>query len=73
MAYRLLLAALFLSILVANGVASTKGLYWFIYLTHWGLILQTLQLMVSAAVPIQQLFQVLRNGTQRRRIVLAGY
>lgn len=53
--YRCLTAALFLAILVANGSITTKSTYWFIYLTQLGFVLQTLHMMVSAAVPIQQL------------------
>lgn len=53
--YRCLAAALFLSILVASGTTSESPTYWFIYLTDLGFLIQTLHLVTSAAVIVQQL------------------
>ena len=69
MTYRLLLAALFLSILVANGTTSGQGYYWFIYLTHWSLLLQTVQLMASAAVVLEHVYQ----PNQRKQKLIFGF
>lgn len=56
--YRCLAAALFIAILVANGCTTTQlASYWFIYLTQLGFIIQTLHLMIAAAVPIQLLLR----------------
>ena len=52
--YRCIIAALFLSILVADGSITDHPEYFFIYLTNLGFLLQTLHLVVSAALPIQQ-------------------
>lgn len=61
MAYRFMTAALFLSVLVFCTSRSSHPDYWFIYLSHIGFILQTLHLMVSAAVPVQFLL-LSQNG-----------
>ena len=53
--YRFLAAALFLSVVVYCGARSNHPEYWLIYLSHIGLILQTLHLTLSAAVPVQLL------------------
>lgn len=55
--YRCLAAALFIAILVANGCTTTQASYWLIYLTQLGFIIQTLHLMIAAAVPIQLLLR----------------
>lgn len=53
--YRFTVAALFLSVVTYCGSRSNHPEYWLIYLSHIGLILQTLHLVISAAVPVQLL------------------
>lgn len=55
--YRFLLAAFFLSVLVASGSTSTKPHLWFIYLTHLGFLVQTVHLVVSAALQVELLLK----------------
>lgn len=53
--YRFVVAALLLSISVFCLSVSQHPNYWFIYLSHNGLILQTIHLGVAAALPVQLL------------------
>lgn len=53
--YRFVLAALFLLTIVFGLSTSKDPNYWIIYFSHIGLILQTLHLIIAAAVPVQLL------------------
>lgn len=51
--YRFIVAALFLSILVAYGSTTESPSYFFIYMTNLGFIIETLHFVISAFVPIE--------------------
>ncbi|KZS20165.1 putative Rolling stone [Daphnia magna] len=60
--YRFVVAALLLSISVFCLSVSQHPNYWFIYLSHNGLILQTIHLGVAAALPVQLLLTPPKDG-----------
>lgn len=60
--YRFTAAGLYLGILVAAGTTSNHPSFFFIYLTHLGLILQTAYLILSAALPVQELLNANNGG-----------
>lgn len=69
--YRFVVAALFLAVVTFCGSRSNHPEYWMIYLSHIGLILQTLHLAISAAVPVQLLLLASRNRIDNEMLPLA--
>jgi hypothetical protein len=54
--YRLVVATFFLSTIVFGFSVSKYRNYWLIYLSDIGILLQTLHLVIAAAVPVRLLF-----------------
>lgn len=53
--YRFVVAALFIAIIVFGLSISKHPNSWIIYFSHVGILLQTLHLIIAAAIPVQLL------------------
>uniref|UniRef100_A0A0P5H5V0 Rost n=1 Tax=Daphnia magna TaxID=35525 RepID=A0A0P5H5V0_9CRUS len=68
--YRFVVAALFLSIIVFGLSISKHPNYWIIYFSHVGILLQTLHLIIAAAIPVQLLLNPSKDGVETQLSLL---